>query len=123
MATRPILAGWVALEPGDRMTDAADITKAAQILRETAEPTRIILFGSYARGEPRGDSDVDILVVEREVPDRVAEMVRLTRALRPLRLPIDLLVVSDDDFHYWSDTPGNVYFEALREGRILYEAA
>jgi hypothetical protein len=34
-----------------------------------------------------------------------------------------LLVVSAEKFEYWRDTPGNVYFEAAREGKILYEAA
>lgn len=105
------------------MVQADLIARAAELLREAAQPSKIILFGSYARGTPDEDSDVDILVVERIVPDRVAEMVRLCRVLSPLRIPVDLLVVSEQTFHHWSDTPGSVYFEASREGRILYEAA
>jgi len=50
-------------------------------------------------------------------------VVRLGRLLRPLDISVDLLVVSTDKFEYWRDTPGNVYFEAASEGRILYEAA
>lgn len=50
-------------------------------------------------------------------------MVRLNRVLSPLRIPVDLLVVSEDVFQYWCDTPGNVYFEAATEGKVLYEAA
>lgn len=99
------------------------IEKAAELLREAASPEKIILFGSHARDDAREDSDVDILVVEREVKDRVAEMVRLNRALGPLRLPVDLLVVSREMFDYWSGTPGNVYFRANREGKVIYEAA
>ena len=57
------------------------------------------------------------------VPDRVAEMVRLNRVLSPLRMPVDLLVVSEERFYYWSDTPGNIYFTARTEGRVLYEQA
>jgi hypothetical protein len=38
-------------------------------------------------------------------------------------MAIDLLVVSEANFQYWRDTPGNVYFEAATEGRVLYEAA
>jgi hypothetical protein len=34
-----------------------------------------------------------------------------------------LLVVSAEKFNYWRDTPGNVYFEAATEGKVLYEAA
>jgi len=50
-------------------------------------------------------------------------MVRLNRALRSLSIAVDLLVVSQENFSYWRDTPGNVYFEAATEGKVLYEAA
>ena len=93
------------------------------LLRQSAQPTRIILFGSHARGNAQPDSDIDLLVVERDVPDRAAEMVRLSRVLSPLRLPVDLLVVAEDTFQAWVGTPGNVYSAAQREGRVLYEQA
>jgi uncharacterized protein len=99
------------------------IEKAAELLKEAASPEKIILFGSHARVGAGEDSDVDILVIEGEVKDRVAEMVRLNRALSPLRLPIDLLVVSREMFDYWSGTPGNVYYRANKEGKVIYEAA
>jgi len=99
------------------------IEQAAAILKQVAQPEKIILFGSYARAEAQRDSDLDILVVEREVKDRVAEIARLNRALGFLRLPIDLLLVSQEKFEYWSDTPGNVYYRAKREGKVIYEAS
>jgi len=99
------------------------IAEAARILSDAARPRKIILFGSYGRGEPREDSDVDLLIVEADVKDRVAEMARLNRALSPLRISVDLLVVSHETFEYWATTPGNVYFDAIREGKVLYEAA
>ena len=98
------------------------IARLTELLVEAAHPKRIILFGSEARGEATDDSDLDLLVVEERVPDRMAEMVRLNRLLRPLRLGVDLLVVSEDKFQYWRDTPGNVYYEAATEGQVLYEA-
>ncbi len=98
------------------------IAKLTGLLVEAARPKRVILFGSEARGEASEESDLDLLVVEESVPDRTAEMVRLNRLLRPLRLAVDLLVVSEEKFQYWRDTPGNVYYEAATEGQILYEA-
>lgn len=54
----------------------------------------MILFGSHARGDAGPDSDLDFLVIERDVVDRIAESVRLRRALGSLRLPIDVIVLS-----------------------------
>lgn len=105
------------------MINQALIAKATKLLREAAKPNKIILFGSYGRGEAREESDVDLLVVETAVKDRVAEMTRLNRVLSPLRISVDLLVVSQEMFDYWASTPGNVYFQAIREGKVLYEAA
>jgi predicted nucleotidyltransferase len=94
--------------------------KAVQTLVETAHPERIILFGSHARGDAQPDSDLDFLVIESEVKDRAKEMVRLRRALRPLRIPVDILVYSTGDVARWGDQPGSALYWALREGKILY---
>ena len=104
------------------MVQLSQITAAAELLRQAAQPQRIILFGSHARGDADEYSDVDLLVVEAEVPDRVAEMVRLGRVLSPLRIPVDILVVSDEAFRRWSELPDTVYYDARRNGRVLYEA-
>lgn len=105
------------------MIQAEVLSRATELLRDAARPTRIILFGSRARGDTRSDSDFDLMVVLDRVVDRAAEMVRLARVLSPLRLPVDLLVVSEEAFRYWSDTPGNVYSAARSEGKVLYEQA
>jgi len=94
--------------------------QAIQTLVEAARPERIILFGSHARGEARQDSDMDFLVIESKVEDRAREMVRLRRALRPLRIPVDVLVYSTDEVARWGDQPGSALYWALREGRIVY---
>lgn len=98
----------------------ADIQPALQALIEAAQPERIILFGSHARGDAREDSDLDFLVIEAHVDDRAKEMVRLRRALRPLRIPADVLVYSSEDVEKWGDQPGSALYWALREGRVVY---
>lgn len=100
------------------------IHEAARALGEAArKPARVILFGSYARGEDDAESDLDFLVVVREVRRRHEEVLRLLRALRPLRVPADVLVYSEEEVEAWGHLPGTVLFEALTEGRVLYEAA
>jgi len=105
------------------MISGSKIQEAVELLREAGNPVRIILYGSYGRGTPHEDSDLDFLVVMPVLRNRRMEMVRLRRVLSPLRIPVDLLVVSDKVFREWSDTPGNIIYEAAREGRVLYEAA
>ena len=96
------------------------VSAAIETLVEAARPERIILFGSYARGDAGADSDLDLLVIESEVADRAREMVRLRRVLRPLRLPVDLLVFSVADVARWGQEPGGVLYWALREGKTVY---
>jgi predicted nucleotidyltransferase len=96
------------------------IEQVGQRLAEAAtEPAKVILFGSHAQGRARPDSDLDLLVVERDLPDRTAEFVRLRRSLRGLGVPIDLILVSEANVDEWRDVPGTLIHDALREGRIL----
>jgi len=101
----------------------AKINEAIDRIVHVSAPRKIILFGSVARGEAGPDSDVDMLVVQAHVPNRYAEIVRLTRCLRGLLLSVDLLVVGESELDELKDVPGSVYRTALREGHVVYEAA
>lgn len=105
------------------MIDEETINKAVELLRQAAPDATIILFGSWARGEGKEDSDLDFLVVEPEVTSRREEIVRLLDALRPLRIPVDVLVVSRKTYEEWADTPNTVLYEAAREGRVFHALA
>jgi predicted nucleotidyltransferase len=98
------------------------IDEAARRIAAAAPGARVILFGSHARGEATPDSDVDLLVIEPQVNDRFGEIVRLQRVLAPLRLPADIVVVSEQHASEWGDVPSTMLHEALREGRVLAEA-
>ena len=99
------------------------VSNLTGVLVQAARPKRIILFGSQARGDAAPHSDFDIMVVEEKPADRFAEMVRLNRLIRSFDIAVDLLVVSDEKFQYWRETPGNVYYEAATGGQVLYQAA
>lgn len=80
-------------------------------------PARVVLFGSHARGDAGPGSDLDFLVIERDVSDRHAEMVRLEREVRSLGVPIDVLVVSEAYAAEWANVRNSVVHAALSEGR------
>jgi predicted nucleotidyltransferase len=98
------------------------IADAGRRLAEAARsPARVVLFGSWARGDARPGSDLDFLVIEREVGSKVDEMVRLRDALPPLGVPVDVLVVSQQHVDDWAHVRGTMVHAALSEGRVLAE--
>ena len=103
--------------------DEETIEQAAHLLLAAAPGSKVILFGSHARGQAAPDSDLDFLVIEPMVTDHLAEMVRLRAALNPLRISADVLVVSEKVFDEWRDTPNTVIYDAAREGRIYEQVA
>ena len=105
------------------MVSAETINKLVHTLVEAAKPTKVILFGSYARGDAHDDSDIDLLIVEQHVVSKRDEMVRLRRLLRPFRVPVDLIVVSEAEFNDWSPLVGTALYWASTEGKLLHEAA
>lgn len=94
-----------------------------KLVAAARQPARVLLFGSHARGEAGPDSDLDFLVIERDVPDRHAEMVRLRRELGSLGVPVDVVVVSEAYAREWADVRGTMIHAALNEGYEFNVAA
>jgi predicted nucleotidyltransferase len=105
------------------MVSAETIDKLVRTLVAAANPTKVILFGSYARGDAGDDSDIDLLIVEPSVTSKRDEMVRLRRLLRPFRVPVDVIVVSETEFNDWAHLAGTTLYWANTEGKLLHEAA
>ena len=97
--------------------------QAVRRIRQVAQPSKIILFGSYARGEATEDSDLDLMVILPGNPDKIAEMIRLRQAIGAVGTGIDLLVFSEEEAQRRGQVPGTVVYWANKEGRVLYEAA
>ena len=102
------------------MTTEDTIRRAVNTLTADPLPLRIILFGSQARGDANAGSDIDLLVVESQVPDRATEMVRLRRLLRRLPAAFDVLVYTQEELDRWGKEPGSALYWALKEGKVLH---
>jgi len=107
------------------MVDDELLTEMVRAIVREVDPERVYLFGSRARGEATENSDVDLLVVERDPfgPERSRrdEMTRLWSLLAPFRTPKDILVYSVDEVDRWRHARNHVIARTLREGTLLYE--
>ena len=102
--------------------DRETLDDIVQRVVEVAQPERVILFGSAARGNMGPNSDVDILVVKDGINRRDLSA-RIRRNLYGIRAAVDVIVVTPDDLERFRDSHGLVIKPALREGTVVYEAA
>lgn len=99
------------------------IQEATSRLVEKFHPERIVLFGSYARGNADEHSDVDFLVITRpgEKYNRLQMMVAMDKTLGGLGIARDIVVLTQKEFEEDKDIPGTIARYAMKEGRLLYE--
>lgn len=107
------------------MLDAEAIQSAVKRMVAAASgPSRVIMFGSYARGTADEGSDLDLMVVEQEIADKAGEYLRLRKALGRVALGVgvDLLLYPLAEFERRSQVPGTILFEARMDGKVLHDA-
>lgn len=104
-----------------RVVDGRTIEEAARTLLAAAPGSKVILFGSHARGEADPWSDVDFLVVEPEVKDWAEESMRLGRTLDKFDMAVDVIVMGRKEFDYWKDTINTLAYRVTCEGKV-YES-
>ncbi len=106
------------------MTALDAIQEIVRRLVDAAQPEKIILFGSWAKGTNRSDSDLDLMVIEKEpfgaMRSRLHEIGRLERALGRIPYPTDILVYSREEVERWQSSAHHVISQALKEGKEIY---
>jgi predicted nucleotidyltransferase len=89
------------------------------------DPEMILLFGSRAKGTNGPDSDIDLLIIEKEPFNashrRWDELKRIRTALKNIKPAKDILVYSRQEVEYWKDSINHIIPTCLAEGIVLYE--
>ena len=107
---------------GSKM-DQTILDEIVRRIVEVAQPDRIILFGSAARGQLGPDSDVDLLVIKSGVPHRRRLAQQIHLSFFGLGVPIDVIVVTPEDIETYRDKVGTIIGPALQEGKVIYAAS
>ena len=85
------------------------------------QPEKIILFGSYAYGQPKPESDVDLLVV-MDTPLRSRQQrLEISRALSPRPFPLDIVIRTPEQLKERVAMGDAFLLEITNRGKVLYE--
>jgi predicted nucleotidyltransferase len=85
------------------------------------DPDKVILFGSYARGDVGPDSDVDLLIVMPVEGSKRDKAIEIGVALYDIPIPKDIVVARPEEFAWRKGVSGTIERPAAREGKVLYE--
>ncbi len=99
------------------------IEQMAERIVARLNPDMVVLFGSYARGGARPDSDIDLLVVMSFTGSARVAASRVYGTLHDRTFPVDVVVVTPEQVRRYREQVGTIIYPALREGRVLYERA
>ena len=88
---------------------------------EVAQPEKVILFGSAARGDEDSHSDLDVLVITSHPVHRGHLTEEIYMNLFGVGQAVDVIVATSEDIEKYKDSPYMVFQPALNEGRVLYE--
>ncbi len=102
------------------MHDQAVLAEVIRRIVEVADPEKIILFGSAARGDMTRHSDLDLLII-KEGGDALDLMGRIYMRLHGVGTAVDALVVAPEDVERFKNSHALVFRPALQEGRVIYE--
>ncbi len=96
----------------------ADITNR---IVANVKPEKIVLFGSYARGNPTEESDLDLFVIKESTLPRYKRGQEIRKHLRRLKVPIDLVVYTKDEIARWREVRTAFITTVVETGIVLYE--
>ena len=105
------------------MVTQRQISKIVRRIKNNYSLEKIILFGSYAYGQPEEDSDLDLLVVVKksDLPRHKRAREIRKRLWGLIDTPKDILVYTEDEIEEWKEVEQAFITKVMNQGRVLYE--
>jgi predicted nucleotidyltransferase len=97
----------------------AAIRRYARQIAERFRPQKIILFGSYAYGQPHEDSDVDLLII-MPARNQLDQAFKIRWEL-PAPFAMDLIVRTPKNLQWRLEEGESFHTEIISKGKVLYE--
>lgn len=96
------------------------IQEIAEKIAKEYQPEKIILFGSWAWGEPGPDSDVDLFIIKKTDKRRLERGVEVERILWGSGIPIDALIYTPQEVENRLRLEDFFFEDVVKNGKILY---
>ena len=105
------------------------LEKIVDLIVPLVEPDKIILFGSYARGDYTERSDIDLLVLKKGLEDEGGTVDKIYYSLYldenndiDINADVEVIAMNYDRYLEVCDDLGYIYRAIQREGKVLYES-
>jgi predicted nucleotidyltransferase len=103
------------------MIDREGIAALVREIRQQFQPLKVILFGSYARGEARADSDLNLCLVVSEAGEWLERHAEFRRRIDPPGVLVQPVIYSAGELERLGAEGHPFVREILEEGKVLYE--
>jgi len=94
---------------------------AQRVAAASSSPSKVILIGSYARGDATDASDLDLVVLQKEFANKASEYRRLIAEIHTVTFNVDLILMREEDFEWKAQVGGTLPYWAKKEGRVLHD--
>jgi predicted nucleotidyltransferase len=105
----------------NKLITQSQIEEVKNRIVEKFHPEKIILFGSYANGEPNDESDLDLLIIQRTDLPRKERRLPILKMLRDMKIAMDILIYTPNEVEYWKDTPAAFVTQIINDVKVIYE--
>ncbi len=96
------------------------INQIIKIIKDNIKPEKIILFGSYANGNPNEHSDLDLLIIKDSDIPRYKRGREIRKYLRGIGVPLDILIYTQKEIDRWKNVEQAFITQTMKNGKVVY---